>query len=91
MIDYNHAHEPGVFPPDPAQREANLLQQARQRSRKKISALQFQIYDLCVQKNWRMTKVAASLGVSAGRVFLVKRRVSNLIRKELKALQTQTP
>jgi len=70
--------------------EANLLHQAREQARRKTSALQFQIYDLYVHKDWPVSKVASSLGVSAGRVYLAKHRVSNLIRKELKALQTQT-
>ncbi len=48
---------------------------------------QWQIFDLYVLQEWSVREVTATLGVSAGRVYLAKHRVSALLRKELKRLE----
>jgi RNA polymerase sigma-70 factor (ECF subfamily) len=41
----------------------------------------FQVFDYCVLKEWPVTKVAATLGISAAQVYLAKHRVSRLVRQ----------
>lgn len=48
---------------------------------------QWQVFDLYVLKEWSVREVAKALGVSAGRVYLAKHRVSALVKKELKRLE----
>ncbi len=48
---------------------------------------QWQIFDLYVLKEWSVREVTKALGVSAGRVYLTKHRVSALVKKELKRLE----
>lgn len=49
---------------------------------------QWQIFDLYVLKEWSVREVTKALGVSASRVYLAKHRVSALIKKERKRLET---
>jgi RNA polymerase sigma factor (sigma-70 family) len=65
----------------------NLLSAALDRVRKKVKEEQFQIFDLYVSKQWPVTKVAKTFGISVGRVYLAKHRVGALIKQELSALQ----
>jgi RNA polymerase sigma-70 factor (ECF subfamily) len=67
--------------------QANLLEAAVQRVKQQVREEQFQMFDLYVTKGWPVTKVARALGVSAGRVYLAKHRVSALIRKETARLE----
>jgi DNA-directed RNA polymerase specialized sigma24 family protein len=43
-----------------------------------------------VLKEWSVREVTKALGVSAGRVYLTKHRVSALVKKELKRLERNT-
>jgi DNA-directed RNA polymerase specialized sigma24 family protein len=63
------------------------LSAALDRVRKKVKEEQFQIFDLYVSKQWPVTKVAKTFGISVGRVYLAKHRVGALIKQELSALQ----
>jgi DNA-directed RNA polymerase specialized sigma24 family protein len=45
------------------------------------------MFDLFALKEWSVSEVAKALGVSAGRVYLAKHRVSLLVKKELKKLE----
>src|SRR3954470_1354976 len=53
----------------------NLLKAALERVRRRIDPEQFQIFDLHCIEQWPVSKVTATLGVSAARVYLVKHRV----------------
>ena len=63
--------------------EANLFEAAVQRVKQQVKEEQFQMFDLYVTKGWPVLKVARTLGVSAGRVYLAKHRVAALIKKEV--------
>jgi len=86
--------------PDPASLEldkifdqelqTSLFATAVEKVKHQISAGQYQIFDLYVLKKWPIGKVATTLGISNGRIYLAKHRVSRLVRKELKALESQT-
>ena len=49
---------------------------------------QWQIFDLYVLKEWSVREITEALGVSAGRVYLTKHRISALVKKELKRLES---
>jgi RNA polymerase sigma-70 factor (ECF subfamily) len=51
---------------------------------------QCQVFDLYVLKEWSVREATKALGVSAGRVYLTKHRVSALVKKELKRLDRTT-
>lgn len=69
--------------------EKNLMDAAVQRVKKKVDPRHFQAFDLYVIRQWPVSKVARTLRMNPGRVYLVKHRINNLIRKEIAYLQTR--
>ena len=67
--------------------QANLLQSAIERVKKRVREEHYQMFELQVVREWPVRKVAETLGVSAAQVYLAKHRVSALIKKEARALQ----
>jgi len=65
----------------------NLLNAALTRLKKKIDPKQFQIFDCYVQKQWPAQKVAERLRVNVAQVYLVRHRVTRLLKKEVQALE----
>jgi RNA polymerase sigma factor (sigma-70 family) len=73
-----------------AEWEKNLLSAALERVKRRVEPGQFQIFDLYCLEGWPVWKVAQTLDVSVGRVYLAKHRVGRLLRKEIASLQ-QSP
>jgi len=69
--------------------EKNLMSAAIDRVKKKADPKHYQIFDLYVMKEWPVTKITTHLKINAGLVYLAKHRVSALIKKELKYLNTK--
>lgn len=69
--------------------EKNLVDAALQRVKQKVSPKQYQIFDLHVMKNWPVQKVAQTLGVNSAQVYLAKHRITSLLKKEIKHLETK--
>jgi RNA polymerase sigma-70 factor (ECF subfamily) len=67
--------------------QENLLAAAMARLKKKVAPKHFQIFDCSVRKEWSAQKVADTLGVSVGQVYLVRHRVAAVLKKEIKALE----
>ena len=67
--------------------QQNLLAAAITRVKKKIDPKQFQIFDCYVRKEWPAKKVAETLRVSIGQVYLARHRVGALLKKEIRALR----
>ena len=67
--------------------EKNLMDAALERVKRQVDLKQAQIYDLYVVKQWPVTKVARTLGVNVGQVYLAKHRFSKLLKKELQRLK----
>jgi len=65
----------------------NLMDAAISRVKRRAEVEQFQIFDFYVLKNWPVRKVAKTLGISIGQVYLAKHRISKLIKKEIAALE----
>jgi hypothetical protein len=51
------------------------------------SAEQYQMFDYYVRKRWTARKVARTLGVTVGRVYVAKHRISRAIKKEMELLE----
>ena len=66
-----------------------LLEAALTRVKARVDPRQWQIFDLAALKEWSVKDVVKSLGVSAGRVYLVKHRISAAVAKEAKYLENQ--
>ena len=83
--------------PDPASLNLNevcegewrelVFAQAVEKLKEKVPPNQFQIFDLYVLKKWPVRKVATALGISSGRVYLTKHRLSQLVKREMKGLE----
>ena len=69
--------------------EQNLMNAATDRVKRDVDPKQYQIFDLYVLKNWSARKVASTLKVNLGRVYLAKHRIGTMIKKELKHLHTK--
>lgn len=67
--------------------EKNLLAAALERLKRKVDPAQLQVFDLYCIEGWPAQKVAQTLGVGLGRVYLAKHRVGRLLKRELQALQ----
>jgi RNA polymerase sigma factor (sigma-70 family) len=84
--------------PDPASEEMEsiwnreyqktVLETAIAKVKSEIDAKHFQVYDLYALKDWPVTKVAALLGMNSARVYLIKHRISLLVKKEVKRLES---
>lgn len=68
---------------------ANLLQAAIDRVKQRVREEQYQIFDLHVLREWPVSRITSTLGVSAARVYLAKHRVAALIKKEVRTLKKQ--
>lgn len=69
--------------------ERNLLEAAIERVKRKVDSKQYQLFDLYVFKKWSVSRVAQTLKVNPGRVYLAKHRINNLIKKEITHLRTK--
>jgi RNA polymerase sigma-70 factor (ECF subfamily) len=72
-----------------AEWEKNLLKVAMARVRRRVDPQKYQIFDLYVNKGWASEKVAATFEVPVDQVYLVKHRVTEMIKAEVKRLETE--
>jgi RNA polymerase sigma-70 factor (ECF subfamily) len=66
--------------------ETTVWDAALSRVKAQMDLKQWQMFDLYVLKEWPVREVAQALGVSIGRVYLAKHRISALIKREIKRL-----
>ena len=67
--------------------QRNLLDAAMERVKQRINPRQYQIFHLLAVKQFPPDKVAASLRISVDNVYLVKHRISALVKKEIELLE----
>ena len=67
--------------------EHQILEAAIQRVKRKANPEHYQVFHLCVFKEWPVKKVAAELGVNAAQVYLVRHRVGAVLKREVKAME----
>lgn len=85
--------------PDPAdndgeldwerQWQSHLLQMAKHRVKSRVSEEQYQLFDLYVVKEWPVSRIRDTLGVSATQIYLAKHRIARLLRKEVRRLEKE--
>lgn len=66
----------------------NIFAAALERVKSRVSPRQFQIFDCYVLKGWGVKKTSEVLGINAAQVYLAKHRVGNLVKKEVKGLES---
>jgi RNA polymerase sigma-70 factor (ECF subfamily) len=66
---------------------ANLLKAAMETIKSRVKEEHYQIFDLYVIKQWPVRNVARALRVNVGLVYLVKYRISALLKKEVRRLE----
>jgi len=67
--------------------ETNLMEAAIEKVKRKVRAEDYQVFDLYVFKEWPVSRVARTLHINPGKVYLVKHRIGNLIKKEVNRLR----
>ncbi len=68
--------------------ESNVLRTALERTKAKVSARQFLIFDLAVLKETPLAKITRTLGVNVAQVYLAKHRVGKVFKAELERLRS---
>jgi len=68
-----------------------LIEAATDHVRRRVSPKQFQLYDCNVRKQWPAEKVARLLGVTAAQVHLAKHRITLLIKRQIRQIETGAP
>jgi RNA polymerase sigma-70 factor (ECF subfamily) len=68
---------------------SNLFEAALERVKRKVKEEHFQIFDLNVIREWPVLQVAQTLNISVGKVYLIKFRLTALIRKEIRKLEQE--
>jgi RNA polymerase sigma factor (sigma-70 family) len=69
--------------------QANLLKAAMETLKSRVREEHYQIFDLYVLQQWPVQRVTRTLGVNAGLVYLVKYRMSALLKKEVRRLEAK--
>jgi RNA polymerase sigma factor (sigma-70 family) len=72
-----------------AEWKANLLEAAVERIKHQVKEEHFQIFDLCVLRQWPAERAARTLAVNITRIYLAKHRVLALVKKEVRRLEKQ--
>ena len=69
--------------------EQTLFEGARAKVKKRVDPQKYQIFDCYVRKEWPVEKVATVFGVSVEQVYMVKHRVMEMIRDEIKRMEKE--
>ena len=72
-----------------AEWENNLLDAAIAKVKPRLDPQKYQIFDFYVNKDWPPEKVASRFGVSVDQVYVIKHRVTETIREEVKRLEKE--
>ena len=72
-----------------AEWEKNLLDAALAKVKRQLDPQKYQIFDLYVNKEWAPEKVATRFGISVDQVYLAKHRTTELIKEEVKRLESK--
>jgi RNA polymerase sigma-70 factor (ECF subfamily) len=72
-----------------AEWEKNLLNAAIVKVKRRVDPQKYQIFDFYVNKAWAPEKVAASFGITVDQVYLVKHRITELIKDEVRRLELE--
>jgi len=70
--------------------EGHVLNVAVKQLKRKTAPKEYQIFDLCVFKQWPVLKVSRTLHVNPARVYRAKYHLSALLKQEIQHLQSTT-
>ena len=73
-----------------AEWEKHLLRTALKRVKPQVAAEHYRVFSLYVMEKQPAAQVAAATGVGVDQVYLIKHRVAQLLKKEIKALEAAT-
>jgi len=66
-----------------------LFDAAIAKVKRRLDPQKYQIFDFYVNKEWSPNKVSAVFGISVDQVYLAKHRVTEMIKEEVKRLETE--
>ena len=69
--------------------ERHILDTALERTIRRVSPAQYQVYDLCVHQGKSALDAARLLEINVGRVYLARHRVSRVVRSELERVKRE--
>jgi RNA polymerase sigma factor (sigma-70 family) len=69
--------------------EKNILEVAIERVKRKVNPHHYQVFDLYVVQKWPVPRIAKALNIGRGKIYLIKHRISGLIKKEIEHLQCE--
>ena len=69
--------------------QANLLKAALAMLKSRVREEHYQIFDLYVLQQWPVRRVSRTLGANAGLIYLVKYRMSAMLKKEVRRLEAK--
>jgi len=72
-----------------AEWEQAILEAALKKVKKKVESKHYQIFDLYVIKQWPVLKVARTLKVNPGKVYLIKHRLGAMVKNEVELLKSK--
>jgi len=73
-----------------AEWDNHLLRTALQRVKRQVATEHYRVFRLYVVENQPAPQVAEAMGVSVDQVYLIKHRVTQLVKKELQSLESAT-
>lgn len=65
----------------------SLLDAALERVKRLTSPRYFQVFDCALRKRWGAAKISSELGVNIAQVYLIKHRLTVLLKRELRKVQ----
>jgi RNA polymerase sigma-70 factor (ECF subfamily) len=92
VIEIEQVADPGGQPLEEvweAEWEANLLQAAIAKAKRRLNPLCYQLFDFYVNQEWPPKKVAAQFGVPVQQVYLAKHRATAMIKEEVRRLEKE--
>ena len=69
--------------------EKNALAAAVKKVRQRADPQKYQIFDLYVNKQWTPEKVATVFHVSIDQIYLIKHRITEMIKEEVQRLENE--
>jgi RNA polymerase sigma-70 factor (ECF subfamily) len=69
--------------------EKTLYAAAMERVKRHLDPQKFQIFDLYVTREWPPEKVAQTFNIKVDQVYLVKNRVTEMLREEIRRLERE--
>jgi RNA polymerase sigma-70 factor (ECF subfamily) len=67
--------------------QANRLKAALARLKRRVEPKHYQVFDCYVLKEWPVSDITRSLGVNRGQIYLIKHRLSALLKEEFLAVE----